>query len=88
MEVFRISGNGGRITARPRGFITDWRPRPRTIVILNQAKLVAVEYAEQLPLTLRQIFYRLVRVYAYEKFEQAYMRLTELFKERRAASSR
>jgi hypothetical protein len=53
-------------------------------VILNQTKVVAVEYAEQLPLTLRQIFYRLVRVYAYEKFEQAYMRLTELFKERRA----
>lgn len=75
----------GDMSARPRGFITDWRPRPETLALLNQAKAVLVEYAEQLPLTLRQIFYRLVGVYAYEKSEQAYKRLTELLNKARRA---
>ena len=35
------------------------------------------EYVDHLPLTLRQIFYRLVGAYAYEKTEQAYERLCE-----------
>ena len=44
------------MSARPRGFITDWRPRPETLAVLSQVEAVLVEYAEQLPLTLRQIF--------------------------------
>jgi hypothetical protein len=55
------------------------------MALLNQAKAVLVEYAEQLPLTLRQIFYRLVGVYAYEKSERAYKRLTELMNKARHA---
>ncbi|HEX9535843.1 MAG TPA: hypothetical protein VF924_10240 [Stellaceae bacterium] len=73
------------MSARPRGFIKDWRPRSEALALLNQAKAVLVEYAEQLPLTLRQIFYRLVGVYAYEKSEQAYKRLTELLNKARRA---
>lgn len=73
------------MSARPRGFITDWRPRPETLAVLSQVEAVLVEYAEQLPLTLRQIFYRLVGVYAYEKSEQAYKRLTELMNKARRA---
>ena len=44
---------------RPRGFI-DWRPQKRTRVLLDAVLEVLAEYAEQLPLTIRQIFYRLV----------------------------
>jgi hypothetical protein len=38
-------------------------------------KQVLVEYEEYLPLTLRQIFYRLVGAHGYEKTEQAYAKL-------------
>jgi len=44
-----------------------------------------MEYREQLPLTLRQIFYRLVGAYAYEKSEAAYKRLVELMNKARRA---
>ena len=43
------------------------------------------EYAEQLPLTLRQIFYRMVGAYGYEKTEQAYERLGETLNKARRA---
>jgi hypothetical protein len=43
------------------------------------------EYAGRLPLTLRQIFCRLVGVYAYEKSKQAHKRLTELMNKARRA---
>jgi hypothetical protein len=76
------------MTARPRGFITDWRPRAETRQLLDQAQAVLDEYRDQLPLTLRQIFYRLVGAHGYEKTELAYKRLTELLnKARRGASS-
>ena len=70
---------------RPRGFVADWRPRAATLALLDQVQAVLAEYSEQLPLTLRQIFYRLVGVYVYEKTEAAYERLGEtLAKARRA----
>ena len=45
--------------------------------MLAQVDLVLAEYVDHLPLTLRQIFYRLVGAYAYEKTEKAYERLCE-----------
>jgi len=43
------------------------------------------DYREHLPLTVRQIFYRLVASYGYEKDEKAYKRLGEhLVRARRA----
>src|SRR5262249_656376 len=65
--------------------ITDWRPRPESLALLTQAQAVLAEYGEQLPLTLRQVFYRLVGVYAYEKSELACKRLTELLNRARHA---
>src|SRR5260370_6328844 len=73
------------MSARPRGFIKDWGPRSEALALLSHAKAVLVEYAEQLPLPLRKIFYRLVGVYAYEKSEQAYKRVTELLNKARRA---
>jgi hypothetical protein len=73
------------MTARPRGFITDWRPRAETRQLLEQTQAVLDEYRDQLPLTLRQIFYRLVGAHGYEKTELAYKRLTELLNKARRA---
>jgi hypothetical protein len=44
------------VSARPRGFINDWRPRAETLLLLDQAQAVLDEYRDQLPLTLRQVF--------------------------------
>jgi hypothetical protein len=73
------------MSLRPRGFITDWKPTPRTIALIDQVRAVLAEYAEQLPLTLRQIFYRLVGAYLYEKTENAYERLGEALNKARRA---
>jgi hypothetical protein len=69
---------------RPRGFI-DWRPSAKSGSLLDQVEAVLASYAGQLPLTLRQIFYRLVARFAYEKTERAYKRLGELLNSARRA---
>jgi hypothetical protein len=53
--------------------------------LLAQVDAVLATYVEQLPLTLRQIFYRLVARFAYEKTERAYKRLGELLNSARRA---
>ncbi|HEX4061251.1 MAG TPA: hypothetical protein VHY58_09555, partial [Streptosporangiaceae bacterium] len=55
---------------RPRGF-AHWSPRPDT---LDLVRGVLEEYAAQLPLTARQIFYRLVGAHGFDKTETAYAR--------------
>jgi hypothetical protein len=72
------------MSARPRGFIADWR-QADTLALLNQVMAVLDEYAEQLPLALRQILFRLVGAYLYEKTERAYKRLTEALNKARRA---
>jgi hypothetical protein len=69
---------------RPRGFI-DWRPQKRTRVLLDAVLEVLAEYAEQLPLTIRQIFYRLVGRDLIDKTEAGYGRLVELCNRARRA---
>jgi hypothetical protein len=71
--------------SRPRGFIARWTPRAETIALLDRVRAVLADYAEQLPLTLRQIFYRLVGAYSYEKTEAAYERLGETLNKARRA---
>jgi hypothetical protein len=69
---------------RPRGYI-DWRPRPKTVHLIDQVQGVLVEYRDYLPVTVRQLFYRLVGDHGYEKTEKAYKRLDEhLVRARRA----
>ena len=72
-----ILGGAQRGRVRPRGFITGWTPRPDTCALLDQVRAILREYDAHLPLTLRQIFYRLVGVHDYEKTERAYDRLGE-----------
>lgn len=63
-------------SGRPKGF-AEWKPQQATQQIMNQVQEVLVQYREHWPLTIRQIFYRLVGVYAYEKTEKAYDRLID-----------
>lgn len=76
----------GRVNgrSRPRGY-ADWRPRRATVELLDQVGEILREYEDHLPLTIRQIFYRLVASYSYDKTENSYSRLAEhLVRARRA----
>ena len=66
------------MSKRPRGFISGYAPRGANVALLQAVRDILDEYHDQLPLTCRQIFYRLVGKLSYEKTEQAYKRLTEM----------
>ena len=63
-------------TTRARG-LAPWQPRAETLELIDQVHGVLEEYEEHLPLTVRQIFYRLVGTCGYAKTENAYTRLLE-----------
>jgi hypothetical protein len=82
--ISELFGGAERTRTRPRGF-APWSPRQETLELLARVNAVLGEYQDHLPLTLRQIFYRLVGAHGYEKTEQAYARLGEhLVRARRA----
>jgi len=70
---------------RPRGFLPSWKPQAKTEALLAQVERVLLEYVSYLPLTCRQIFYRLVGAHRYDKTEQAYDRLCEALNKARRA---
>jgi hypothetical protein len=70
--------------SRPRGF-TDWRPQRRTRVRLEAVLEILNHYRDHLPLTLRQIFYRLVGTDQLNKAETEYANLCELINRARRA---
>ena len=76
VEAIELLGGAARIRTRVRGF-APWSPRGETLQLLDQVRAVLGEYENYLPLTIRQIFYRLVGAHRYEKTEQAYERLIE-----------
>jgi hypothetical protein len=41
--------------SRPRGFVEDWRPHRKSLVLLDQIKGIIAEYL--MALTIRRIFY-------------------------------
>lgn len=61
---------------RPRGY-APWKPQAKTRALLRDVEHVLAEYGDYLPLTVRQIFYRLVASFDYPKDERAYNRLAE-----------
>jgi hypothetical protein len=71
-----LLGGARRVRTRVRGF-APWAPRGTTLELLEQVRGVLGEYEDYLPLTIRQIFYRLVGAHNYEKTEHAYARLCE-----------
>lgn len=70
--------------ARARG-LAPWQPRAKSLALLDQVNAVLDEYRDHLPLTIRQIFYRLVGAHGYDKTEQAYDRLGEMLNRARRA---
>jgi hypothetical protein len=70
--------------SRVRG-LAEWTPRAKTLPLLENVREVLDQYAAQLPLTLRQVFYRLVAVFEFDKTEQAYDRLGETLNRARRA---
>lgn len=50
---------------------TTWNPTETSLQILGAVNKILEEYKDHLPLTGRQIFYRLVAAYGYEKSERA-----------------
>ena len=79
-----LLGGALRTRTRVRGF-ASWSPRPDAVALLDQVRDVLTEYAEYLPLTLRQVFYRLVGAHHYEKTDRAYARLSETLNRGRRA---
>lgn len=80
---------------RPKGYLrvsdkitrdpSEWCPSAEVLVIIDQVQAILREYGAYGPMTVRQIFYRLVGQYGYQKDERAYKRLAEyLVKARRA----
>lgn len=57
--------------------MANYSPKPQTLDLLDSVRDVLEEYSTQLPLTARQIFYRLVGSRGYEKTERSYSRLLE-----------
>lgn len=62
---------------RPRGYIEHYRPHAKTIAVLADVTAVLNEYRNHWPLTVRQIFYRLVGKFEYPKTEHFYRTLTD-----------
>jgi hypothetical protein len=76
----------GRVysATRVRG-LADWSPRTATRALLVHIATVVDEFADYLPITLRQVFYRLVATSDYPKDEWASERLGETLNRARRA---
>ncbi len=79
-----LLGGATRRATRVRGF-APWHPQRQTLAVLDQVRAVLVEYASYLPLTIRQVFYRLVGAHGYPKTEAGYDRLGECLNRARRA---
>jgi hypothetical protein len=73
------------VSQRPRGFVQRWNPRAETLALLEKVTGILAEYVRQSPLTIRQIFYRLVGRHGFEKTELVYSRLGETLNKARRA---
>lgn len=63
-------------TTRVRGF-APWRPQADSLALLDDVRAVIATFRAYLPVTIRQVFYRLVSTRGYPKDEKAYARLCE-----------
>lgn len=67
-----------------RGYAT-WNPKPEAVYWIRATREVIDAYRDYWPLSVRQIFYRLVADHQYEKTEAAYMKLTQMLSRARRA---
>jgi hypothetical protein len=82
--AFDLLGGAERRKTRARGF-APWNPQATAQALLVQVQDVLAEYADHLPLTCRQVFYRLVGAHRFDKTERAYERLCETLNRARRA---
>ena len=71
-------------STRPRG-LAEWNPQSATRVLLDAVLAVIDEYRDLLPLTGRQVFYRLVATGIIDKTEKSYGNLLEKLNRARRA---
>ena len=64
-----------RKTTRTRGYHSAYRLQQKTVALLNDVIAVLQEYRDHWPLTVRQVFYRLIGAHGYEKTEAFYGQL-------------
>lgn len=69
---------------RVRGF-APWCPKARALEVVELVRGVLDEYAAYLPLTVRQVFYRLHGAHGFPKRETEYKRLLEVLNRARRA---
>src|SRR5919106_2297417 len=81
MKIGAVTGRQYTKT-RVRGY-APWQPKATTMEIINRVIEIIAEY--DTALTIRQIFYRLVGKYQYEKTEHGYGRLVEYLTRARRA---
>lgn len=67
-----------------RGYAA-WKPKGEAVYWVNRSLEVFEAYRDYWPLTIRQLFYRLVADHGYEKTEAAYGKLTQLISRGRRA---
>lgn len=70
--------------SRAKGYAA-WRPHDKTLTLIANVREILDEYRAHLPLTIRQVFYRLVAAYGYPKDENAYERLCNALNRARRA---
>lgn len=73
-----------RKTTRVRGF-AKWKPERESLELVDHVRGVLATFADYLPVTIRQVFYRLVSTIDYPKTERAYDRLCETLNRARRA---
>ena len=69
---------------RPRGF-TPYNPKPDALALIEAARGVLDEYRDHLPMTARQVYYRIVSAGVIGKTERDYNRLCEVLGRARRA---
>jgi len=84
LESYGLVSGRAYTATRVRGF-APWNPIQTTLDVVAQVQEILTEYAAYLPMTNRQIFYRLVGTRGYPKTEQAYARLCEYLNRARRA---
>ena len=73
-----------RRTTRPRGF-APWTPQGDSLELVQQVRKVLSLFRAYLPVTIRQVFYRLVSTVGYPKDEKSYSRLCDILNRARRA---
>ena len=74
----------GTKTTRARGF-APWKPQEKSRALLRDVQVVLDTFRAYLPVTLRQVFYRLVSTVGYPKDEDSYERLCGMLNRARRA---